>query len=151
MQPSETPGQALGGLKSQEVSPLRLELKQDKLRARMETREDRSKGHCLHLGAHLGLDPCITPGTGELQLASQACSVYTQPHHHAWEQAQARGSTGHPLEEPESHRARPTLAEQCPLSKLHSCWKQQGTGVPTTLQSSQGISPRILSMDPDGA
>lgn len=116
-------------------------------------REDRSKGHCLHLGAHLGLDPCTTPGTGELQLASQACSVSTstQPHHHAWEQAQAHGSTGHPLEEPESHRARPALAEQCPLSKLHSCWKQQGTGVPTTLQSLQGISPRILGMDLDGA
>lgn len=81
-----------------------------------DTREDRSKGHCLHLGAHLGLDPCITPGTGELQLASQACSVSTLPHHHAWEQAQAHGSTGHPLEEPESHRARPALAEQCPLS-----------------------------------
>lgn len=35
-----------------------------------------TKGHCKHLGAPLCPDPHSTVGTGKLQLAPRACSVF---------------------------------------------------------------------------
>lgn len=101
----------------------------------------------LALGACLGSDPCTTPGTGKLQLATPVRFSCPAPPPCLSSASRLHGPTPRRSLSP---RAWPAGTEQRSSERAASLLEATGhREVPSTLPCLRGISPRAPSMNPE--